>query len=187
MELNTPLLICDIKETDLKGEQSNRLYTTSPLQCLNQAVQNLPGIILVYISQESLQRHKDLLELCTVLKSNRLTKAIPIIALMDLKNRTLIESLKDAGVEYVRYETASRPGMEDLKRFPPVSEQDRIENRLKELCPFLQYKPIDSTHEMTVCTAYYGIWALGFRRLHAICENEQYKECPYYKNPKFAE
>jgi len=187
MELNAPLLICDIKETDLKGEQLNRLYTTSPLQCLNQAVQNLPGMILICLPQESMQRRKDLLELCTVLKGNQFTKGIPIIALMDSKNRTLLESLKDAGVEYVRYETGSGPGIEDFKRFPYVSEEDRIENRLKELCHFLQYKPIDSTHEMTVCTAYYGIWALGFRRLHAICENEQHRECPYYKNPKFAE
>ncbi|GEM_PF-5788939 len=167
-----------------RKDNSDCSFATSSIQCLNHAVENVPERIFIYFHKNCLKIRTELLELCNALKSNRYTKRIPIIVILDEKNRPLIETLSNIGIEYVKFEEECTLQVDRFATCLQTSESDRIKHRLKELCPYLHYKQINASNEMPVCSAYYRILAIGSNRLKRYCENIKYVECNYYKNPK---
>lgn len=160
---------------------------SSPVQCLDLAITERPGIMVIRFGPMPIRQREALVELCVVLKHNRHTGEIPLLALLSTKHRQLIEALKDAGADYIRY-----IGMDKLESalilqcIEGLGPRDRIEPHLAILCPFLHYSRIDSQHEITVCGAYLDRMVLGGRRLHEICEVENHLQCEYYLNPRLA-
>lgn len=178
-------LLCDT--TGNVGEMSSPAeeWVSSPIQCLDKAVDEKPGIIVIRFGKMTIRERDSLVELSAALKRNSYTRTRSILALLHSKHRKLIEDLNQAKVDYVRY---VGDAVLDSARIREIigglGTDDLIERHLTILCHFLHYSKIDSRHEMTVCGAYLDRMVLGGRRLHEICETENHFHCEYYLNPR---
>lgn len=178
-------LLCDISgwfEPKSPGEE----WVPSPTQCLDRAVEGKPGIIAVRFAPMLIQQRDALVELCVVLKRNSRTRKAPLLALLHEKHRKLIEDLKTAGVDFVKF-IAARPLSSSLmiKMIDRLGHEDQVERQLAKLCPYLHYDALDACHEMTVCGAYLDRMVLGGQRLQKVCETENHLSCQYFLNPRF--
>ena len=178
-------MLCDIGNNVNEVSSSNEEWVSSPIQCLDRAVEWKPEVVVVSFGQISIQEREALVELSAALKRNSHTKQRTVLALLHSKHRKLIEDLERAKVDYVRHigevkldSALVREIIEDL------GPEDRSESRLETLCHFLHYSKVDSQHEMTVCGAYLDRMVLGGRRLHELCETEDHLHCEYYQHPR---
>ncbi|MBU4262822.1 MAG: hypothetical protein KKC76_13275 [Proteobacteria bacterium] len=178
-------LICD-PEGEARGLNAPaEEWVSSPLRCLARAVENTPAIILIRFGNQSLLEEEDLLELVAILKSNRHTRHIPVLALFKGKHRQLIAKLHQLGVDYGHHVGAITLGGEEIRAIiAGLGPDDSLARQLDILCPFLHYSRIDDGHEMTVCGAYLDRMVLGGRRLHEICQTEDHLRCEFYLQPR---
>ena len=184
-ERNRRFLLCDT--TGKVGEFSSpeEEWVSSPVQCLNRAVDLKPELIVVRIGRIPLREREALVELSAALKRNSHTRKCPILALLHSKHRKLIEDLNRAGVDFVKYIGEITLDSSQMRKIiDELGPDDRLERHLAVLCPFLHYREIDSQHELTVCGAYLDRMVLGGRWLHDVCETENHLHCEYYLNPR---
>ena len=178
-------LLCDTAGNVGERWSPGGEWVSSPIQCLEKAIDKKPGIIVIRFGKMPIREREALVELSAALKRNIHTQKCPVLALLHSKNRKLIEDLKQANVDYVRY--IGDAGL-DSNRVRGIIDglgtDDRLEKHLAILCPFLNYSKIDARHEMTMCRAYLDRMVLGGRRLHEICETEVHLYCEYYLNPR---
>ncbi len=180
------LLVCDISgEMHGMVQGPDAVHVHSPVQCLNQAIIERPDAVVIRFGDIALRERDALIELCGVLKQNQHTKGIGVIALLCSKHRSVMERLRDAGVEYVRFLAKGKQSQTaiDVTTIKP-EPKDQVDFQLEILCPYLHYSKIDSRHEMTVCGAYLDRMVLGGHRLHEICETQGHLQCEYYLNPR---
>lgn len=177
-------LVCDTSE-GIADSPSEEEWVASPIQCLDKAVERKPKIIVVSFIRISIRKREALVELSAALKRNSHTKRCRVLALLHSKHRKLIEELRLAKVDYVRYIDEARLDSNLVREIiEDMGAGDSLDRRLETLCPFLHYSKIDSQHEMTVCGAYLDRMVLGGRRLHELCEAEGHPHCEYYRNPR---
>jgi len=96
-------LLCDI--TGNVGELSSpdEEWASSPIQCLDKAIDGNPSIIVIRFCKIPIREREALVELSNALKRNIHTQKCPVLALLHSKQRKLIEDLKQAKVDYLRY------------------------------------------------------------------------------------
>jgi len=178
-------LLCDI--TGNVGELSSpdEEWASSPIQCLDKAIDGNPSIIVIRFCKIPIREREALVELSNALKRNIHTQKCPVLALLHSKQRKLIEDLKQAKVDYLRYiDDTELDSIRMREIIDGLGPDDRLERHLAILCSFLNYSKIDSRQEMTMCGAYLNRMVLGGRRLHEICETENHLHCEYYLNPR---
>ncbi|MDA3895590.1 MAG: hypothetical protein PF482_05515 [Desulfobacteraceae bacterium] len=174
-------LICDISERNTvysKGWDK----TTSPIQCMEKAFTENYALIVIQFAAQTIKQRYALIELCAVLKRNQQTHHIPIMALLPIKHRLLLENLSKVNVEYAKIIT-DQADEKDIRYF---DTEDSLSRHLSGLCPFLEYQAIDSSREMTVCKAYYSRLVITGNRLKQTCHHPDFKICPYFQLPKLA-
>ncbi|WP_024336502.1 hypothetical protein [Desulfotignum balticum] len=179
-------LICDIsRKMHAEIQEFDGSIVNSPVQCLNQAIIAPPHAIVVRFGDITLSERNALIELCSILKQNPYTRGIETIALLCSKHRMIMERLRDAGVEYVKFlaKDESSEVLIDITTFEP-GPKDQVNFQLKNLCPYLHYSKIDSRHEMTVCGAYLNRMVLGENRRLEMCETQGHRHCEHYLNPR---
>ena len=181
---NLRYLLCDVSgrfEPKSVGEE----WVRTPTQCLDRAVEGKPHIIVVCFGRMPILQRDSLVELCVVLKRNTRTRKAPLLALLHEKHRGLIEDLKHAGVDFVKF-VAEKPLRSSLmvKMIDGLGTEDRVERQLTMLCPCLHYDAIDDCREITVCGAYLDRMVLGGKWLHEVCETEDHLTCKYFLNPR---
>jgi len=182
---NLLYLLCDVSgrfEPKSAGEE----WVRSPTQCLDRAIEGKPGIIVVRFGPMLIEQRDAMVELCVVLKRNTRTRKALLLALLHEKHRGLIEDLKHAGVDFVKF-IAEKPLRSSLmtEMIDGLSTDDRVERQFTMLCPYLHYDALDASHEMTVCGAYLDRMVLGGKWLHKVCETEHHSTCKYFLNPRF--
>ncbi len=177
-------LLCDtagnVELTTPEGE-----WVRSPIQCLDKAVDESPGIIAVRFTEMPILEREALVELCAALKRNSHTHQTPVLVLIHAKHRKLLEDLEQAGVDFIQFigeTTLNSSRMIEI--IDGLGTDDRVERQLTMLCPYLHYDAIDACHEMTVCGAYLDRMVLGGRWLHELCETEDHLHCEYFLNPR---
>ncbi|MCF8090172.1 MAG: hypothetical protein K9K63_11290 [Desulfotignum sp.] len=179
-------LVCDISgEMHGRIQESNAVVVNNPVQCLNQAIIGHPNAVVVCFGNITLGERDALIELCRILQQNQYTRDIGTIALLYSKHRVVMEQIRDAGVEYVKF--LARAGfLKDSINVTTIEPEpeDRVTFQLAILCPYLHYSQIDSRRELTVCGAYLDRMVLGGRRLQEICETQGHSHCEYYLNPR---
>ncbi len=177
-------LLCDVSgrfEPESEGEECVRSTT----QCLDRAVEGSPGIIVVRFGPMLIQQRDALVKLCVALKGNTQTRNSPLLALLHEKHRGLIENLKRAGVDFVKFFAETRlTSSLMIQMIDGLSTDDRVERQLTMLCPYLHYDALDASREMTVCGAYLDRMVLGGKWLHEVCETENHLSCKYFLNPR---
>lgn len=157
----------------------------SPLMCLSRAVDEKPEVIVVRMGKGTLLMREASVELCMALKRNVHTNSIPILVLLHSKQRKLLEKLKQAGVEFIKYCDETPLDFEKTRRIIEFFQpEDMLKFHLEKLCPFLNYRRIDARHEMTVCGAYLDRMVLGGKRLREICHTRDHHHCIYFLHPK---
>jgi len=184
-ERNPRLLLCDITGNVGAFSSSEEERVLSPVTCLNRAVDLKPELIVVRIGRIPLREREAMVELSAALKRNSHTRKCPVLVLLHSKHRKLIEDLKQAKVDYLRYiDDTELDSIRMREIIDGLGPDDRLERHLAIICPFLNYSKIDFHHEMTMCGAYLNRMVLGGRRLHEICETEDHLHCEYYLNPR---
>jgi hypothetical protein len=148
-------------------------------------VDGKPRITVIRFGEMEIPERAALVELCGALKHNRLTHQTPVLALLPVKHRKLMEDLERAGVDFVRFmgeETLSASLMIEI--IDGLGPDDRAEHQLQVVCGYLHYDIIDTRHEITVCGAYLDRMVLGGKYLHEICQTEKHLQCGYFLNPR---
>lgn len=181
---NLRYLLCDVSGR-FEPKSAGEKWVRSPTQCLDRAIEGKPRIIVVRFGPMLIQQRDALVELCVVLKRNTRTRKAPLLALLHEKHRGLIEDLKQAGVDFVKF-IADTPLRSSLMviMIDGLGTEDRVERQLTMLCPCLHYDALDASHEMTVCGAYLDRMVLGGKWLHEVCETENHLTCKYFLNPR---
>jgi len=178
-------LLCDSTGNVGKVSSHDEEWISSPIRCLDRAVDLNPGLVVVRFGQVPIREREALLELATALKRNSHTRKCPILALLHSKHRKLLEDLNQAGVDFAKYVGEITLDSNQVRTIiDGLGSDDRLERHLEIVCPFLHYNEIDSRHEMTVCGAYLDRLVLGGRWLLEICETEDHLQCEYYLNPR---
>jgi len=181
---NLRYLLCDVSgrfEPKSEGEE----WVGSTTQCLDRAVEGEPGIIVVRFGPMLIEQRDAMVELCVVLKRNTRTRKALLLALLHEKHRGLIEDLKHAGVDFVKFIAETRLSSSlMIKMIDGLGPGDRVDRQFERLCPYLHYDALDACHEMTVCGAYLDRMVLGGKWLHKICETEHHSTCKYFLNPR---
>jgi hypothetical protein len=179
-------LVCDLSGKMDAGIQGfDGSIVTSPVQCLNQAIIDPPHAIVVRFGDMTFSERNALMELCSILKQNPYTRGIETIALLCSKHRMIMERLRDAGVEHVKFlaKDESSEVLIDITTFE-TGPKDQVNLQLEKVCPYLHYSQIDSRHEMTVCGAYLDRMVLGQNKRFQMCETPEHRHCEYYLNPR---
>jgi hypothetical protein len=180
------LLWCDTAcEVDVSA--SEEAWASSPVRCLAVAMEQRPRIIVVRFGNGSLRERAALVELCATIKRHRLTRASTVVALLGNRHRALMESLKQAGVDYIRPVDrlhADSGGMRPI--LGGLGLEDRPRSLLAAMCPWLHYRPIDSRRELTVCGAYRDRMVLGASCLRDVCHGANHLICEYFLDPRSA-
>jgi len=181
---NARYLLCDCSgQSELEAADTE--VVCSPVQCLHRAVDGTPGIIAIRFGESLIREREALVELCGVLKRNSHTREIMVVALLYSKHRIVVESLKRAGVDYVKLIGNTAVTSICLREIiDALGSGDRIERELERLCPYLHYSPVDAHRELTVCGGYLDRMVLGGSWLHEVCETEDHLRCEYFLNPR---
>jgi len=161
-------LLCDVSgrfEPDSEGEERVRSTT----QCLNRAVEGNPRIIVVRFGSIPIQQRDALVKLCVALKGNSQTRNLPLLALLHEKHRGLIENLKRAGADFVKFIAETRLNSSLMNEMiDGLTTEDRVERHLMMLCPYLHCDDLEASHELTVCGAYIDRLMLCGKWLHEV-------------------
>lgn len=158
-----------------------------PIDCLHAAAENSFDLVAIFNKHRSLKECGALIELCTTLKRSIPTMNIPLLCLLPLKHRQLLEQLHNTGVEYVMFYDPRDPDLKHhidaaLADWPEACTLSKI---LSDICPHINYSPISGHKEIIYCKAYWNRLVLGSYRLRHLCETSTHKICEYYNAPKF--
>ena len=179
------LLLCDGTGAVSGPWPEAEEWVSSPIRCLDSAVDCLPGIIAVRFGEMPAPQREALLELITALKRNSHTRERPLLALLHSKHRRLIEDLARSKVDFIRcvgdIVLDSTHLGEIIEKLGP---EDRPGRHLEMVCSFLHYIQYEPQQEMTVCGAYLDRLVLGGQRLQEWCETEAHLHCEHYLNPR---
>jgi hypothetical protein len=182
---NIRCLLCDTTGNVGELTSPDEQWVSSPIRCLDKAVEETPGIIVVRFGKVSIPMREVLVELCVVLKHNSHTRKCRVFALLNSKHRKILEELNRAGVDFIGYGDDTPLDSDQMREIIcGLGTNDQPESHLKVLCPFLHYSKIDSRDEMTKCGAYLDRMVLGGHWLHEICETENHLRCEYFLNPR---
>jgi hypothetical protein len=178
-------LLCDSSErSELRSDREARVR--SPIQCLDRAIDENPGIVVVHFGPMPAREREALVELCAVLKRNSHTRKTQVLALLHGKHRGILEALAGAGVDFVKT-IAEKPvrAIRLIQLIDTLGRKDRVEQKLADLCPHLHYDRADAEHEITLCGAYLDRLVLGGKWLEERCETQNHLKCEYFLNPRF--
>lgn len=178
-------LLCDTTGKFGGVSSSDEAWVSSPIQCLDKAVDAKPGLIVIRIGDMPIRERDTLVELGAALKRNPHTRNCPVLVLLHTKHRKLLEDLNRAGVAFVKFIGDCTLDPDRMRQIiDALGPHDRLERYLETVCPFVHYRQIDSRHEMLLCGAYRDRMVLGGRRLHELCQTTGHRHCEYYLNPR---
>ncbi|MFO7715912.1 hypothetical protein [Desulfosarcina sp.] len=178
-------LLCDTAGKVGGLSSSDEAWVSSPIQCLDKAVDAKPGLIVIRIGDMPFRERDTLVELSAALKRNPHTRNCPILALLHSMHRKLLEDLNRAGVGFVKFIGDCTLDSDQIRQIiDAMGPHDRLERYLETVCPFVHYRQIDSRHEMVSCGAYLDRMVLGGLRLHELCQTIGHLHCEYYLNPR---
>lgn len=162
------------------------IVADTPATCLKKITEKKCGYLVLFMDPGVLEERMSLVNLCSILKTNRQTCHIPVLCVLRSRHRRVLEQLKNAGVEYARFYDPGASADEAL--FKPAlaapSEGCKIEDRLSEICPHITYFPVRQNHEIIYCGAYRNRLVLGTHRLTQSCETPNHLNCQIFKCPK---
>lgn len=179
------ILVCQLDERVETAKSTGVTVTCNPLSCLNAATTAPYGLIVLSFSIRSIRARSEIIELCTCLKINPMTRKIPLFASIDRWHRGMAGRMKDAGLDFM--DVRQSQNQIDPEHISDLILETRLsvhmERVMSRLCSFLNYKPVNGCSELITCGAWHNRMVLGGKRLHAVCETENHLYCEYFLNP----
>jgi len=175
------LLGAEVRSASLSLVEFNQ--APSIASYLSRAVTENFDLLVLCLSARVHQERDALVELCGILRTNPHTREKPLIVLLPERHRELLNRLEKVGIRYVMI---AEPGSGDLSHHLaaldlPLSDAYRVEGLLMEVCPFINYTPLNSCRELILCGAYRNRLVLGPYRLAQRCEVPAHLTCEYYQ------
>lgn len=158
---------------------------TSPISFLARAMEGGCGRLVVFLEWSIRLEKEALLELCAVLRTCRVTRDLPLGCILHEPHREVLAGLAKAEVDWVWFFSAGQPILPTLL-ISPESGAGRwlpLEKVLREICPYLNYLPVEGGREMCVCGAYRNRMVLGQGTLRDLCQAARHNNCPYFLDP----
>lgn len=180
------ILVCQLVQELEIVKSEGVTITRSQLTCMSEATAKTFGLIMICFSTRNIPDRGGIIELCTCLKNHPLTKETPLFASMDHWHRDVALQMQNAGLDFAEMRQSKEridPGyiFALVRNGGVLIRTDRI---LAQLCPFLNYTPIDNHSELITCRAYRNHMVLGGRRLREVCETAGHLQCEYFLNPR---
>lgn len=158
---------------------------TSPISFLARAMEGDCGRLVVFLEWSTRQEKETLLELCTALRTSPVTRDLVLGCILHERHREILAGLAQAGVGWVSFLSVDQPILPTLL-MPPESGDERwlrLYKVLREICPYLNYLPVEGGKEMCVCGAYRNRMVLGQGTLRDLCQVARHHSCPYFLEP----
>lgn len=179
------LLLVGSSAVSLGDGMSDHECTTSPLECLNMAVENTPQTIAIWFGGLTEEERSVRVELARILRHNSHTCDGEVLALLDAPHRQLLKELANADVEYVRLmNTGDIPARSLSKAVENLGPKDHPARLLAPMCPYIHYSRLDNRNELTQCGAYLDRMVLGDGKLKTFCQTQDHEHCEYYLHPR---
>lgn len=180
------ILICWLLPDQMPQSRGFCEISVSPLSCLSQATSNHPDLIVIFFNSRDIQGHKEVIELCKILKEHPLTTQVKVAVFLERLHQKLILGLTQRGVDFVDIHSGIESDSigKNIRQLWKSHSLMPAQSVLEKLCPFLNYLPGVDKYEFPVCGAYWNRMFLGGHRLHEICHTINHHHCEYYKNPK---
>lgn len=179
------LLLVGSSAAGLGDGGSDYECTTSPLECLNMAVENTPQTIVIWFGGLTEEERSVRVELARILRHNSHTRDEEVLALLDAPHRQLLKELAHADVEHVRLmNTGDIPAISISKAVENMGPQDHPARLLAPMCPYIHYSRLDNRNELTLCGAYLDRMVLGDGKLKTFCQTQEHEHCEYYLHPR---
>jgi len=182
------ILLCSGKDmSDPVSRDSRIARVPDAVSCLSEAMTGSYDLVAVELEKAEGDAGREILQLCRVLKSNRLTCDKPLLVILYSINRGLIDRLDKDGADYVIH-LADNDGLRSLDRLSEAV--DRLDNSdipaalLEKVCPFLHSSSPDVGGEIFSCGAHGDILVLGRQRVNSFCSAPDHRACPFFLAPK---
>jgi len=158
---------------------------TSPVSFLARAMEGGCGRLMVFLEWSTRQEKETLLELCAVLRTSPVTKDLVLGCILHERHREVLVALARAEVGWVSFLPADQPILPTLLMSPEGGSERwlRLKDVLPEICPHLNYLPVEGGREMCVCGAYRNRMVLGRTTLRDLCQAARHNNCPYFLEP----
>lgn len=167
---------------DKSTPDENRV--SNPLICLDRAGRGNGNIVVVNFCDIAAGQYTSFVEFISIMKNGPASDH-PIVALLRLRHRVLLDALATAGADFALMLGERAPDSQYLQNaLRTLGPEDRIEHHLNHICPHINYSMIDSRLELVLCGAYLNRMVLGESRVHATCATKAYRSCEYYLNPR---
>lgn len=141
--------------------------------------------MVVFLEWSNRREKETLLELCTVLRTSPVTRDLALGCILHERHREVLANLSKAEVCWVSFISADQPILPTLLMSPESGDERwlRLDNALREICPYLNYLPVEGGREMCVCGAYRNRMVLGRATLRDLCQAARHDNCPYFLEP----
>ncbi|MCF8118246.1 MAG: hypothetical protein K9K33_17725 [Desulfarculaceae bacterium] len=171
-------------QTAWRGVAGLQVFT-SPIAFLARAIQGGCGQLVVFLEWSTSYEKETLLELCAVLRTSPATMDLPLGCILHEPQREVLAALDKAEVEWVLFFSPDQPLLPTLLTSLERGNGRwlRLEKALREICPYLNYLPVEGGREMCVCGAYRNRMVLGQATLRDLCQVERHNSCPYFLDP----
>ncbi|MBU4597377.1 MAG: hypothetical protein KMY53_13590 [Desulfarculus sp.] len=158
---------------------------TSPISFLARAMGGDCGRLVVFLEWSTRLEKEALLELCTVLRASPVSRDLTLGCILHEPHREVLAGLAKAEVAWVWFLSAGQPILPILLMSPESVDGKwlRLEKVLREICPYLNYLPVEGGRGMCVCGAYRNRMVLGQGTLRALCRVARHNNCPYFLDP----
>lgn len=158
---------------------------TSPIAFLARAMEGGCRLLVVFLEWSRDQEKEALLDLCAVLRNSPNTRDIPLGCILHERHREVLVGLQQAAVRWVSFPYADQPILPTLLLSPGYGDEKwlPVDDVLKEICPYLNYMPVEGSREICVCGAYRNRMVLGRKTLRDLCQLLEHHNCPYFLDP----
>ena len=169
------------------GSDIRIVQMSSVVKCMTEAVSGAYDLIAVVIDRDNDLSSDEFLALCGALKSDRLTRNTPVLAVLATGNPEILRKLDQAGADYVLClpEESRLPSLDLLlETANKLDAADVPRLVLEKTCPFLHYTRLESGKELVSCGAFSDMLVLGRQKINGLCTTSGHKSCPYFLAPK---
>lgn len=178
-------VFCDISAAEHHESTPDLIYAQSPLSCLSLAETRSPDCIFIRSGFGSMEKNAKLIELCSCLKKDAATRAIPIVVLLEYPLKELSSVLQQYQVDYIRFVNGDPVTPDYIAQcYRSLESLSGPAAFTESVCPHINYELFNKDDEITLCRADLNRLVINRKRLREYCSGSNHRNCPYFLKPR---